>query len=143
MRRFYNCGGGCFDGECAVAMADGSQKALNFVSKGDYVMTPTGNATVTCVVKTFCTGGKTQLVELPEGLLATPWHPVRVTGTWHFPCDLANPSLRTCAAVYNLVLEGNHPSMVVSGVECSVLGHGLEHPVVAHEFFGTNRILES
>merc|ERR1712224_106500 len=142
MRRFYNCGGGCFDGECAVAMADGSQKALNFVSKGDYVMTPTGNATVTCVVKTFCTGGKTELVELPEGLLATPWHPVRVAGERGFPCDLANATLRICPAVYNLVLQGNHPSMLISGVECSVLGHGLKDPVVAHEFFGTDSILE-
>jgi len=142
MSVFYNVGGGCFDGECAVAMADGSHKPLNTVSQGEYVKTATGNAKVQCVVKTVCTGGKTQLVQLPGGLLATPWHPVRVAGDWCFPCDLANATLRTCPAVYNLVLQGNHPSMCVSGVECSVLGHGLKDPVVAHEFFGTNLVLE-
>merc|ERR1712118_120280 len=123
-------------------MADGSYKPLNTVSKGDYVMIPTGEAKVTCVVKTLCTGGETQLVELPGGLLATPWHPVRVAGEWRFPCDLANATLRTCPAVYNLVLQGAHPSMLISGVECSVLGHGLREPVVEHEFFGTDRIIE-
>lgn len=142
MGMFYNCGGGCFDGDCAVSMADGSQKALNQVSQGDHVMTPTGTSEVTCVVKTFCTGGKTELVELPGGLLATPYHPVHVAGAWRFPCELATATLHTCPAVYNLVLQGNHPSMLVCGVECSVLGHGLEDPVVAHEFFGTSAILE-
>jgi len=123
-------------------MADGSQKALNQVLWGDQVMTPTGTAEVTCVVKTRCTGGQTELVELPGGLLATPWHPVRVAGAWRFPSELANGTLRTCPAVYNLVLQGNHPSMLICGVECSVLGHGLDDPVAAHEFFGTNLILE-
>jgi len=146
MSMFYNCGGGCFDGDCKVSMVDGSSKALNQVSKGDFVMTPTGIAKVICVVKTLCRGGKTQLVELsgPAGaLLATPWHPVRVAGAWRFPSELANASLRTCPAVYNLVLEGNHPSMSVCGVECSVLGHGLKDPVAAHEFFGTSAIIEA
>jgi len=146
MSMFYNVGGGCFDGECKVSMADGSQKALNQVVQGDCVMTPTGVANVICSVKTFCRGGKAELVELsgPDGaLLATPWHPVRVAGEWRFPSQLANATLRTCPAVYNLVLGGNHPSMLVSGVECSVLGHGLKDPVVAHEFFGTSAIIEA
>eukprot|EP00746_Dinoflagellata_sp_MGD_P117851 gnl/MRDRNA2_/MRDRNA2_53815_c0_seq1.p1 gnl/MRDRNA2_/MRDRNA2_53815_c0~~gnl/MRDRNA2_/MRDRNA2_53815_c0_seq1.p1 ORF type:complete len:765 (+),score=152.99 gnl/MRDRNA2_/MRDRNA2_53815_c0_seq1:89-2383(+) len=146
MSMFYNCGGGCFDGDCKVSMADGTLKALNQVSQGDNMMTPTGIAEVICVVKTLCRGGKTELVELPGSagaLLATPWHPVRVAGAWCFPSQLANASLRTCPAVYNLVLAGNHPSMLVSGVECSVLGHGLKDPVATHEFFGTSAIIEA
>merc|ERR1712139_186264 len=73
---------------------------------------------------------------------ATPWHPVRVAGVWRFPCDLAAGVLRTCPAVFNLVLQGKHSSMLISGIECSVLGHGLDDPVAAHEYFGTGRILE-
>lgn len=142
MSMFYNVGGGCFDGECLVLMADGSKKPLNQVVQGDRVMTPTGTSEVSCVVKTVCTGGCTELVELSGGLLATPWHPVRVAGVWRFPCELAVGVLRTCPAVFNLVLQGKHPSMLISGVECSVLGHGLDDPVAAHEFFGSNRILE-
>jgi len=142
MTMFYNVGGGCFAGECLVAMADGSQKALNRVVRGDQIMTPTGNAEVACSVRTRCTGGRAELVELPGGLLATPWHPVRVAGAWHFPCDLAPGTLRTCPAVYNLVLQGKHSSMFISGIECSVLGHGLDDPVAAHEYFGTDRIIE-
>jgi hypothetical protein len=146
MSMFYNVGGGCFDGECKVSMADGSLKPLNQVVQGDLVMTPTGIAQVSCVVKTLGTGGKAELVELPGSagaLLATPWHPVCVAGAWYFPAQLANATLRNCPAVFNLVLEGKHPSMLVSGVECSVLGHGLKEPIVAHEFFGTNAIIEA
>jgi len=142
---FYNVGGGCFDGNCKVWMADGNLKALNQIWQGDHVITPTGIAKVTCVVKTLCKGGKTELVELsgPGGaLFATPWHPVRIGGAWCFPSQLANATLRSCPAVYNLVLEGNHPSMLVSGIECSVLGHGLMGPVVEHEYFGTRAIIE-
>jgi len=142
MSMFYNCGGGCFDGKCLVSMADGSQKALELVAPGDCVLTPTGKTEIICVVKTFCSAGKTELVKLPGGLLATPWHPVRIAGNWCFPCNLTNATLCSCPAVYNLVLQGNHPSMLISGVECSVLGHGLEEPIVAHEFFGTKKILE-
>merc|ERR1719335_138100 len=108
-------------------------------------MTPTGIAKVTCVVKTLCRGGKTELVELSGtagALLATPWHPVRIGGAWCFPSHLGNGTVRSCPAVYNLVLEGGHPSMLVSGIECSVLGHGLKGPVVEHEFFGTSAILK-
>lgn len=145
MSMFYNVGGGCFDGNCKVWMADGNLKALNQIWQGDHVITPTGIAKVTCVVKTLCKGGKTELVELsgPGGaLFATPWHPVRIGGAWCFPSQLANATLRSCPAVYNLVLEGNHPSMLVSGIECSVLGHGLMGPVVEHEYFGTRAIIE-
>jgi len=144
-------------------MVDGSLKALNQILQGEHLMTPTGVAKVTCVVKTLCKGGKMELVELsgPGGaLFATPWHPVRIGGAWCFPSQLANATLRSCPAVYNLVLEGtsqlgphagsqsngefqsNHPSMLVSGIECSVLGHGLTGPVVEHEFFGTHAIIE-
>jgi Mg-chelatase subunit ChlD len=142
MTMFYNVGGGCFHGECCVLMADGSQKPLNLVKQGDQVMTHAGDAEVACVVKTLCTGGCAELVELPGGLLATPYHPVCVARTWRFPCDLANRTLRSCPAVYNLALQGKHSSIWVSGVECAVLGHGLEDPVVKHEYFGTERIIE-
>lgn len=141
MSLFYNVGGGCFDGDCLIQMANGSQTALKDISWGDCVMTSSGPAQVACVVRTACPEGKAELVELPGGLLATPWHPVRANGAWRFPCQLAEPSVRSCDAVYNLVLRGGK-SMFVSGVECVVLGHGIEDEVAAHSYFGTRKVVE-
>merc|ERR1711959_510878 len=105
-------------------------------------MTSSGPSEVAAVVRTSCPGGQAELVELPGGLLATPWHPIRVEGAWRFPCHLAKPSVQSCAAVYNLVLHGGHASMFVCGVECVVLGHGLEDATAEHEYFGTHRVIE-
>jgi hypothetical protein len=44
--------------------------------------------------------------------------------------------------VFNFVLVGQTHAMVVNGVECVTLGHGLEGTVVGHPYFGTQLIVE-
>ena len=97
-----------------------------------------------------------------ETLLVTPWHPVQIPGTasgaWTFPAHLSAPSEVQCEAVYSflvtkdvMALQGQDDnvtvlfdkeqcvsSMMVSGVSCLTLAHGIANDDVAsHPFFGT------
>ena len=42
--------------------------------------------------------------------------------------------------MYNVVLDRCHV-LLVDGVECVTLGHGLEGGVVGHPYYGTSRVL--
>ena len=44
--------------------------------------------------------------------------------------------------VYNVALEGGS-SIKVNGIEVCTLGHGLTDNIVAHDFFGTARVLDN
>lgn len=140
--------GGCIAGDCVVSMADGSQKRVDQIKKGDKVLASLSGAgstsEVACVVKTHCFNGRESLVTLPGGLRLTPYHPVRkdvcysllvkrsstnfvIKDAWHFPLNLEVPHRDTrCNYVYNFVLSGETHAVVVNGVECITLGHGLE-----------------
>ena len=43
--------------------------------------------------------------------------------------------------VYNFLLEGGCASVLVGGVPCAALAHGLELPVVAHPYWGTQAVV--
>jgi len=148
MSSYYSSGNPCFDGSCLVAMADGSEKRVKDLRKGDELKsTSSALATIACVVKTITATGRTQLVKLDGGLAVTPYHPLRVNGVWVFPCDLAESYESDCEAVYSFVLEKKNdvePVMLINGYECVTLAHGLSaSKVVAHPFFGTESVLES
>jgi len=98
-------------------------------------------AKVVCVVKTRFENGKTELVRLTGGLVATPYHPVRMNGTWQFPIQIGKVEERVCPAVYDFVLETGHV-MLINGIECITLGHEFEGEVIQHPYFGTKRVLE-
>ncbi len=131
----------CFHGSCMVQLADGTSAQVRDVTRGMLVRTPSGSAAeVLCVVKTLCPG-VAQLVRLEGGLLITPYHPVRVNGSWHFPCDLAPAEERACDAVYSFVLASEHV-MLIDGVQCVTLGHSFQEPIVAHPYFGSQQIVD-
>lgn len=142
MGSYYNSGAPCFAGECAIRLAGtrGGTKPLNCLARGDIVWTPHGAASVRCVVKTRCQGGATMLCELGNGMLVTPFHPVKVGGKWVFPADVVQPSLRPCPAVYSVLLEkrsGIAGSFSINGIEAVALGHGITaDPVASHDYFG-------
>jgi hypothetical protein len=60
----------------------------------------------------------------------TAKHPIRVDGKWTLP--VGEPATGT---VTNFVLDRCHVLMV-NGVECVTLGHGLTEPGVAHPYYG-------
>jgi len=95
---------------------------------------------VICVIISLCKGNKADLVELQGGLLVTPWHPVRIGNVWKFPANIGVPKERDCPAVYNFVLESGHV-MIINDTECVTLGHGLKDSVVAHDYFGSDRVI--
>lgn len=138
----HNSNNLCIDGDCYVLMANGYTKSVKEIKKGDYVMSSNNeSACVRCVIRTDCFQNKTHYVKLDEGLLITPWHPVRINGVWKFPQDLGNVIVYDTPSVYNFVLDKLH-IMTINNVECVTLGHGFQEPVVKHPFFGTEKVIE-
>lgn len=138
----YNCASApCFAGESAVDTPEGP-RPIHSLARGDVVSTPAGPAAVECVVVTRCSDGVAFFIEFPGGLRITPYHPVRVDGGgWDQPQDHHQVYEAPCREVYNLVL-GAHHVVVVGGVECVTLGHGLEAPGAQHPYLGTHRVVD-
>ena len=138
---FNNPSGGCFNGSCKVLMADFTRKAIQDVCPGELVWTPSGPSRVTALV-TCNTKNKSQPMSQVDGLSITPWHPIRNKhGVWEFPASLYFYTERMLQTVYNFVLETGH-IVNVEGFDCITLGHGFTEPVAAHEFFGTQRVID-
>jgi hypothetical protein len=97
-------------------------------------------AEVLCVVRTICEGGVCPLVRVADGLRLTPHHPVLKDGEWRFPCDLATVQEEACDAIYSFVLQGA-PALLVGGLPCVAMGHGLEEGAAQHAYFGTDCVL--
>jgi hypothetical protein len=144
-RTYYNSGNACFSGDCIVTLAPGKYKLVGQMKKGDVVMTPDGTfATVECVIKTLTENGKCDLVQLDNGLKSTPYHPIRLNGSWVFPKDV-KPITKdaSCHAVYSFVLENRESSMIINDVECITLAHGITgDPVASHPYFSTEKIID-
>ena len=140
MVSFHNASGGCFAGSCQVKMADGSRTAIKDVLPGSSVWTPTGPAAVVAMLTCGSKARSQPMVQL-ENLCITPWHPILRNGKWVFPADLVPLQDRLIDTVYNLVLDSGH-IVDVEGYQCVTLGHGFQEPVVKHEFFGTQAVIE-
>lgn len=139
-------GGGCFAPEGKVLrMCEGETQLVRVdqVMAGDLLLSAAGLfSRVRCVVRTPCKGGRALFSRLPSGLEITEWHPVQLEGgRWHFPLMLGQRVCRPCAAVYNLVLESNH-TIVINGVRACTLGHGFTEDIVAHEYWGSNKVID-
>jgi hypothetical protein len=143
MASYNNASNPCFAGESLVLMANRDYKQVKSIVAGDQVYCQGGKPSrVACVVKTQCGNGKACLAAFEGGLLVTPYHPVKMGGQWHFPCDLVQVLEYPCEYVYSFVLEDNH-SMMINGIECITLGHKLEeNEVVKHAYFGTDWVIQ-
>lgn len=138
---YNNRSAGCIAGACLVTLADGTQKRVSAIRKGDRVRAAAGQeAVVQCVVKAHCEHEHVELVQL-GGLELTPYHPVLLEGQWNFPVDLAPVQVRRCPAVFNFVLERHHTMLIGDQFVCT-LGHGFSGPVVEHSYFGTQRVVQ-
>jgi len=137
-------GGGCFGPHCTVKARDGNgveQRRACDIAKGDWVAVVGGGfAQVACVVLSPCAEGHARLCRIGN-LLITPWHPVHLRGGWHFPAVCGMPVELNTAYVYNFVLESSHV-LLVEGLPCVTLGHGLVAPIAAHPFWGTGAVLD-
>ena len=139
MAIFHNASGGCFAPTSRVLMADGSRKEIQSLMAGEIVLTPWGPTPITAVV--VCGSKKSsQPMSQIDTLCITPWHPILLNGKWRFPASIAMYASRLMSTVYNLVLPKGHV-VNVDGYECVTLGHGFTEPVVAHPFFGTEKVI--
>jgi hypothetical protein len=141
MAMFNDAGGGCWAGYCKVEMADGTTKYTSQIIPGDHVK---GGYRVMAVVTTRV-GRKFRMIQPTEGLVITPWHPVRLAnGPWTFPEEIGDKRVKTemIHYVYNLVLEAGHV-VRIGGYDVCTLGHGFEdNDVIRHAFFGTARVIQ-
>jgi hypothetical protein len=115
---------------------------IDALRAGDAVLTPAGHATVRCVVVWRCAGGMATVSRLRNGVELTEWHPVADPDThrWRFPLMCGTRVLRRCEAVYNLLLDAGHV-IDVGGVAAVTLAHGLQGPVVGHDFWGGEAVV--
>jgi hypothetical protein len=73
-------------------------------------------------------------------LVVTPWHPIKYNNEWCFPNELSSVSLVQCEAVYSFVLDKHHV-MNIENFEVICLAHGYTNDILAHNFWGTQKII--
>ena len=154
----------CFATGTLVKMADGTNRPIEGLQKGDLVLVPANSSVAASSARIACVVTKSGVstVQLPgaSGLHITPYHPVRDdNGEWAFPADIIAAAAAsdiddrfdrhddvtlntTLSLVYNFVLESGHV-VVVNGVEAVTLGHGfVDNDVLRHPYYGTDAILK-
>lgn len=133
---FNNAYGGCFGGYNIVSMADTTTKYVKDLVKGDVLH---NGATIECVVSfTNCL-----VIEMRSlnNLIITPWHPIYVANTWKFPADYEPRAEKYMEhKVYTFVLDNTH-MIQINGIDACTLGHNFKGPVIEHEFYGTNVVV--
>ena len=141
MATFHNPSGGCFAGHCRIMMADGTVCPIKDIAPGATVWTISGPAVVRALVTCGSKLRTQPMVQLGD-LCITPWHPIRLNnGIYVFPADMTPYQDRLIDTVYNLVLDQGHV-VDCEGFLCITLGHGITEPVAAHDFFGTDAVIQ-
>ena len=152
-------GGGCFGRGSTVlvqARDDNDEKFVRTdvaaVQPGDRVAVAGGGvAAVACVVVVAEPQGAT-LCSFPSGLRITAKHPIRAGGVWQRPIERSDATVvpNEEGFVVNFVLRGpdgsthgHGLSLLVDGVECAALGHGLSGSVIGDDFYGTARVVNA
>jgi len=98
-------------------------------------------AHVECVIKSRTK----QLVKIAnhKHLAITPFHPVKTSEGWIYPVQLGAIEHVAETPVYNFVLSPRNSTLVINGLECSVLAHGITGaPILEHPHGSTNFALE-
>lgn len=144
----------CFAGCVSVALAgEGGMVRVGRLRAGMQVLTPKGARRVVAVLRTPVKREKMCLVG--EGLLVTPWHPVKAEGQggWVFPKDVAKREVRYTGSIYSVLLQRDGDvdahAIMVGGMWGVTLGHGLtgqetSGDVRAHQFLGSyDRVIKS
>ena len=142
MQDFYSGGGGgCFDGEGQVRMADCTFKNVKQLVKGDKILDSAGTiAKVICLVE-FPVKKPVYMVTL-NGLKITRTHPVFHEGSWRYPRAIGDAKLIYCDSIYNLVLDKNHVANI-NGLDVVTLGHEKKNnEFVKHSYYGSDKVIQ-
>lgn len=145
MANLNNAGGGCFDSNCTITMADGSTKILKNLNKGDKILSCDLNnipqiASIVCILEIKITYGIREFVDFEGGLYITPWHPIKYQNEWVFPADIKAPVIKSCNSIITLILDNHHIGFI-NGHQCIMLGHNYKNGILNHAYYGTNAII--
>ena len=145
MSNYYSSSAPCFAGSSLVLMSNGSSRRVDSLIKGERVRCdpkdPSKTAAIVCILKTIISEATCQMVLMPDGLLVTPWHPVKVAGKWQFPIHLADCNLFSCETVYSFLLDTHH-TISINNLECICLAHNYQEDILEHPYFGTSRVVK-
>ena len=131
---YNNAQGGCFGSDGTIVLKNGEFKFIKDIKKGDVL---DNGATVECVI--IYHGCDT--ITIQNGMLEiTPWHPILFGDEWIFPNTCKIIKNNTKQIVYNFVLDSIH-IMNINGINCCTLGHGFTGPVIYHNFYGTQNVI--
>ena len=149
MSMYNNIGGGCFTGDAKILLADKTLKMVKDLKKNDQVVSLIDPynlnkgftfARVVCVLKTI-TSGSTNLVTTERGLKITPWHPIVSHGVWCYPHTIHETNIEGCNEVYTILLDRYH-TFNLNGSWVIGIGHNYMVGILAHDYFGTNKIVK-
>ena len=122
-------------------------KPLGTVAAGEWLQVEGGGfARVCCVVLSPITSDSSELFTVGPIAGITAWHPVRLRGAWHFPSICGQLCECSASHMVNIVLapkSGAYEPLLVDGIPCVTLGHGLTEHGAAHGFWGTRRVLDA
>jgi len=145
MQAFNDPNGGCVHGRSLAVMASGGSRPASELKKGDVLQGLDGEtAEVVCVVETpgATTTTAARLVQISEGLLLTPYHPVKMGGAWVFPADVGKAVEAEADRLYCFVVRGSAAVAFGDDVAVAALGHGIAEGAAGHPYFGTSRVLD-
>ncbi len=150
MAAYNNRDAGCFHENCVITMQDGSSKPCKDIQRGDIIST---GDSIDGIFRTNLANvdNMIPLIHYEDNanrgnpVMLTPYHPIKINGKWQFPVDLAKNAIETpCTSLYSFVLKNRSSSIVVNGIECIALAHGIEgDDVASHSFFGTENIVNA
>tara|TARA_B110001450_G_scaffold45573_2_gene42165 strand:- start:2498 stop:4810 length:2313 start_codon:yes stop_codon:yes gene_type:complete len=146
MSAFNDIGGGCFHNNCKITMADGSKNPIKNLKKGDSILSIDENnnlvtATVVTIVETLITTKLREMVHLENGLIITPWHPIKLNNEWVFPNDIVTPTITSCESMITLVLDKYHIGFI-NETPCIMLGHNFKESILYHPYYGTSNVIK-
>eukprot|EP00604_Paraphysomonas_vestita_P000936 CAMPEP_0174819540 /NCGR_PEP_ID=MMETSP1107-20130205/2831_1 /TAXON_ID=36770 /ORGANISM="Paraphysomonas vestita, Strain GFlagA" /LENGTH=1055 /DNA_ID=CAMNT_0016033225 /DNA_START=867 /DNA_END=4034 /DNA_ORIENTATION=+ len=163
---YAGSGGGCFGPNSIIQVLENNDNndnndndsnnnnkvknlCISEVKAGQFVMVENGKfVEVKCLIEIYENEDNIndfkQLVTLKGGLTLTGKHPIRINGEWKYPQTLSSNIVEwtTSKVVYNVVLESSH-IMIVNGIECCTLGHGLKDPIVSHSYYGSQEVINN
>jgi hypothetical protein len=146
---------GCFAGSCVVlATVDPFTvipypKPISQLKIGEYIATSTTLQNFAQITHIAIMHNSTQfdVVKFQNGLITTPYHPVKYDGQWQFPADIIadHPEVGELVdydeEVYNFALDGADYAEI-HGMIAIALGHQItDNPVAAHPYFGSSLVL--
>lgn len=142
---YNNPNGGCIFENCDVLTPTGKILAKD-VKVGTIVITPNGTATVTHVLKVMIEQCCIDMMRSESGLLITSYHPVKVNGNWQFPIEASGfkkerLQTRSNVAMYSFALNKDHV-VIANDIETICFGHYSNDPVLKHDYFGTNKVID-